>query len=1111
MYIVYGGLLPAWADAMLDAAAQGQSTGMQVLGGAVSNMPSVSTQNPTYDSRTSPNMVYLPEILPGIDPEQLSNLDDYGQAMSSNPRQIHEQAMGRWFDLHRVGCRQTSIVFVGQQTTLRAYRTLRHDKTGAVSPFDEPWTLSLGKYPTLGVSKVITNEQRYDDNHTLVTIIELSPFPQPRDGSYFTYDHQITTGDGIITSYGNLEDGFSSKGSVQGASLVTIRASLYRIDRTYLRNPDDNSPPASCPQDPPDPCYLGGVNWCDPKAAAIGPLVMSGSSRFGDANVYDALHGSLILQHETQPMMDLTDDASVVQGVGTTHGAMTGTDPMVASLFSGCTVVNTVTSNEVVVHEAEIHTCSGVYTGVDTCEWTRKFDFSKNQTKDILTVVQYCKTGTPPTYQPCAISHVPTMECPGGGPLSECTFGYPSTWHETIDNATYLEYRYTPFTPSQNAFTWNDTSSCSLGAEKCVYTSNLYVITENAIAGCDVYTMMLWDGWCHGNVTCTDYRSCMTIEDVTFCEGDPASAKIIEKMETKPYPATHPSNPEQPIYSPMCWAGGTEPMTCEYFIGQGECYTDPQGQVHCPETTGYGFTQHEELCPGPPELCPYFQDDCEHQGLYGNPECTYIGIECAEGSQGAYSGICYVPDIQYDCGGDLSYEVPNTSATAQICASPLRCLGTECHNVRGETNADMGYAVSALTGIELMQNDLVCGETGEPPTEAQIQSGECSIMVFDGKHLECQVPAGDSDKIGVPNCCKEGLKAASGINAFTYIQLAFHMVNLAKNPIVLEGLASIPGASPVFELFENVGNLYSSAVSALKTTVTNAFTSAVEHLGSKIGSKAAEESAKKAISSMSIASLKQKLMWKAYDYISETFGPELANKIFTVIGTEIALNAVLSTVIHVFALIYTVYSITKILMQIIFACHESELKLGIERKLGKCTFVGSYCSDRVLFYCITKKESYCCYNTPLARIIMEQARRQLGGFGSKKHPNCQGLTPQEMQSVNWDAIDLTEWTARLAEAGILPQSLEQAEERWGATNIQHLQREYGISETVGPDGDFTKAESNKERLEPFVPVMIDGKQELETQPYGYVEPEEMPQYRPESPPPPGTDGYITPP
>jgi len=43
-----------------------------------------------------------------------------------------------------------------------------------------------------------------------------------------------------------------------------------------------------------------------------------------------------------------------------------------------------------------------------------------------------------------------------------------------------------------------------------------------------------------------------------------------------------------------------------------------------------------------------------------------------------------------------------------------------------------------------------------------------------------------------------------------------------------------------------------------------------------------------------------------------------------------------------------------------------------------------------------------------------------GGWGSGKHPRCEGLTPAQLAGVNWDAVDLSEWLALLAIGGQYP-------------------------------------------------------------------------------------------
>ena len=46
----------------------------------------------------------------------------------------------------------------------------------------------------------------------------------------------------------------------------------------------------------------------------------------------------------------------------------------------------------------------------------------------------------------------------------------------------------------------------------------------------------------------------------------------------------------------------------------------------------------------------------------------------------------------------------------------------------------------------------------------------------------------------------------------------------------------------------------------------------------------------------------------------------------------------------------------------------------------------------------------------LSRIIEEQGRRdQLGiGFGSAETPNCKGMTPEQLQAIDYDKIDFSD-------------------------------------------------------------------------------------------------------
>ena len=80
--------------------------------------------------------------------------------------------------------------------------------------------------------------------------------------------------------------------------------------------------------------------------------------------------------------------------------------------------------------------------------------------------------------------------------------------------------------------------------------------------------------------------------------------------------------------------------------------------------------------------------------------------------------------------------------------------------------------------------------------------------------------------------------------------------------------------------------------------------------------------------------------------------------------------------------------------------------LAKDLKLKKAIFVGRY--SRKHDITMRYYNVYCTYPTKLARILVEQGRKQLSkGFGNARNPNCNGLTPDEIGNLNFDKIDLS--------------------------------------------------------------------------------------------------------
>ncbi|QES95609.1 conjugal transfer protein TraN [Orientia tsutsugamushi] len=92
-------------------------------------------------------------------------------------------------------------------------------------------------------------------------------------------------------------------------------------------------------------------------------------------------------------------------------------------------------------------------------------------------------------------------------------------------------------------------------------------------------------------------------------------------------------------------------------------------------------------------------------------------------------------------------------------------------------------------------------------------------------------------------------------------------------------------------------------------------------------------------------------------------------------------------------------------------CKSKEQELALYRKKGYCYYIGTYCSSRIpiLGICLARKSTYCCFQSKLARIFQEEARKQLKlNFGTPECPNCRGLTVKELQKVDFTKINMDE-------------------------------------------------------------------------------------------------------
>jgi conjugal transfer mating pair stabilization protein TraN len=449
-----------------------------------------------------------------------------------------------------------------------------------------------------------------------------------------------------------------------------------------------------------------------------------------------------------------------------------------------------------------------------------------------------------------------------------------------------------------------------------------------------------------------------------------------------------------------------------------DCYKDYQGYDICPE---------------------YDYDKEAHDTCDSLSSCAYVKEECVKDAQGneikdPISGACREFIVTYDCGTnrDAACDLTNNGENT-ICDSQIRCMGGECVDPQQESNEDFVKAATALQALNESQKQLSC----DP------ESGACKF--FAGEAYTCQMA--DMSILGSVDCCNMPI----GGSWIDYIWLAKNTWELADTSVeiysILENgtlLTDTVGAWNMVStgtIFETPVGAISDAFSAITDTFTSMFDSVATQLGEKIGMNLGLEAIKN-----------QAVQWLG-EWIASTFGETAASTLLTATagtgaaaGTTAysAAGSLLSSIVTVVGIIYAIYQIAKLVVQMVFACTEEEIKLQMYRNQRMCTKpdeIGTFCSAKVFGSCVAQKQAFCCFSSPFARVFQEQARKQLGkDFGKPMEPTCEGLTIEEVGKLDFEKMDLSEWMNMLKVANVIPLDGAKAEELYSThmTTIGNL-------------------------------------------------------------------------
>ena len=159
----------------------------------------------------------------------------------------------------------------------------------------------------------------------------------------------------------------------------------------------------------------------------------------------------------------------------------------------------------------------------------------------------------------------------------------------------------------------------------------------------------------------------------------------------------------------------------------------------------------------------------------------------------------------------------------------------------------------------------------------------------------------------------------------------------------------------------------------------------------------------------------------------------------------------------------------------VFHCSEQEKQLAQRNQAKACTMVGEFQPKKGLLRKVKKikKVSYCCYGSPLGRIIQEGAHQQIGiSYGRAEAPQCRALTQDELRQLQFDRPEfdfsdlINEVKGKAMQTGFSQERLESvtAQLQAGIKNDTAEKLDGGIETTSNrknlslmlPEGDFSE-------------------------------------------------------
>jgi len=457
---------------------------------------------------------------------------------------------------------------------------------------------------------------------------------------------------------------------------------------------------------------------------------------------------------------------------------------------------------------------------------------------------------------------------------------------------------------------------------------------------------------------------------------------------------------------------------------------------------------------------PILQAESDCKELEQNTSCSYKSQKCVEGAIDS-KGLCYITEETWDCGKNVAVEDANATTKTQ-CVGPVRCMGSDCVTSDQTKSTSFAQTAAKLQSVQFMTQDMTCNTIKDAQGNV---TGVTGCSVFGGKGYECKVALG-----GVQNCC----------NVPTTITAAGYITALMQMSKMNTSLMAVQNGNAVVGAYQTIGKAVGQGVSE----VTKPFTSYIENISGSVDSfmqpiNVFIDELKQKIKDTITNTIKKMVSSMAQESGASGAAAEAAKQQADKAAEDQAKNIVgqMSSAASTLMAVYAYYVVAMMIIQTVFKCEQPEFELAGKRKAMVCEKAGDYCKTETLGGlggCIEKRDVYCCYSSPMSRIIHKQVAPQLGLAAQKideKHtePNCSGIPINQVASIDWSQVDLSEWTAILSDNNLMPDAASMALEVLTGTGITGANPEGNalnlISQQGSPNQPSTPRVDAKTRTE----------------------------------------------